>query len=80
MFGADAQRIGIDHLNRLDVLVIRTHPGIDSRVENAVEIPLGRLGIKRRAVMKFDALHQMEHVRLALIQNVPGFCQLGHHF
>src|SRR5262245_31637090 len=59
---ANAERILIDNLDLGDILVIRAHPRLDLRVQNAVDIPLRRRGIEIRTIVEFNAFFEVEDV------------------
>ena len=55
-FYAHTQCVRIDRFNLFDLLIVRSHPRFDFRIEDALDIPLGRRRIEVRPVVEFDAL------------------------
>jgi hypothetical protein len=70
-FHVHAQCIRIDGFNAVNRRIVGAHPRLDLRVEDAVDISLGRLGIEVRAIVEFDALGEVEDPRPAVILDLP---------
>lgn len=54
------------------------YPGRRALFEHVVKIPLHGFGVTRRAIVKADVFVQVEDIFLALVDDIPGFRQIGH--
>ncbi len=63
----NTQRIFVNDLDLLNLLIVRPYPRFDLWVEDAVDIPLGRLGIEVRAVVEFHTLLKVKNIRFAFV-------------
>src|SRR5712691_6038175 len=69
---ADAQCVLVNDLDRVNLLVVRSYPRFDFRVEDTVDVPLRRLSIEVRAVAAVDAPLDLHDVLLACAEGLPA--------
>jgi hypothetical protein len=75
---ADLYGQGIQHLDAVDRLVERPHPGLGGRVHHPLDVELDGGGVHRGAVVEEHVLPELERVDEAVGRGLPGVGRVAH--
>jgi hypothetical protein len=77
MFEGEFDGMPVEGLHRFDDVVVGGIERLFLGVDDSLIVPPHSLGVEVGAIVEFHPLAQMEHIDLAVLEDLPGFGEVG---